>query len=49
MTDEAPSPQLPLGAGGMVAICTEEGRPVHIISKVAIRMEKWMLYVVPSS
>ncbi len=45
--DEMP-PNLPLGAGGAVAIYTSTGQPVHIVSKVAIRMKKWLLYVVPS-
>jgi multidrug resistance efflux pump len=45
---DTPPDQLPLGAGGTVAIYTEEGKPVHIISKVTIRMEKWLLYVIPS-
>jgi hypothetical protein len=39
---------LPLGAGGTVAIYTKVGKPVHIISKVTIRMKKWLLYVLPS-
>ena len=44
-----PPPNLPLGAGGTAAIYTAYGEPVHIISKVAIRMQKWLLYVFPSS
>lgn len=43
-----PPDNLPLGAGGTVAIYTDHGKPVHIISKVSIRMKKWMLYVLPS-
>ena len=39
-----PPPNLPLGAGGDVAIYTDRGKPVHIISKVALRMKKWLLY-----
>jgi multidrug resistance efflux pump len=39
---------LPLGAGGTVAIYTKEGKPVHIISKVTIRMKKWLLYLLPA-
>jgi multidrug resistance efflux pump len=39
---------LPLGAGGTVAIYTDHGKPVHVISKVAIRMKKWLLYVIPA-
>jgi multidrug resistance efflux pump len=41
-------PDLPLGAGGTVAIYTDHGKPVHVISKVAIRMKKWLLYVLPT-
>jgi multidrug resistance efflux pump len=47
LTGEAP-PNLPLGAGGTVAIYTDKGKPVHIVSKVAIRMKKWLLYVLPT-
>jgi multidrug resistance efflux pump len=46
LLDEVAS--LPLGAGGSVAIYTKVGKPVHIISKVTIRMKKWLLYVTPS-
>jgi membrane fusion protein (multidrug efflux system) len=48
LVDDAPPANLPLGAGGTVAIYTDDGKPVHIISKVVIRMKKWLLYVVPS-
>jgi multidrug resistance efflux pump len=48
LIDEVPPANLPLGAGGTVAIYTDYGKPVHIISKVTIRMKKWLLYVVPS-
>jgi membrane fusion protein (multidrug efflux system) len=41
-------PSIPLGAGGTVAIYTKQGKPVHVISKVALRMKKWLLYVIPS-
>jgi multidrug resistance efflux pump len=37
---------LPLGSGGTVAIYTDRGKPVHVLSKIAIRMKKWLLYVV---
>jgi hypothetical protein len=37
-----------LGASGAVAFSTDVGKPVHTISKVAIRMKKWLLYVQPS-
>jgi len=49
LTGASQSVQPPLGAGGSVAIYTDYGKPVHIISKVTIRMKKWLLYVVPSS
>jgi multidrug resistance efflux pump len=48
LIDEDPPANLPLGAGGTVAIYTDRGKPVHVISKVSIRMKKWLLYVVPS-
>lgn len=48
LDEEQPMPEFPLGAGGTVAIYTDHGSPVHIISKVAIRMKKWLLYVIPS-
>jgi multidrug resistance efflux pump len=46
LTEE--TPELALGVGGTVAIYTKVGKPVHVISKVALRMKKWLLYVVPS-
>jgi membrane fusion protein (multidrug efflux system) len=48
LTGEGLPPNLPLGAGGTVAIYTDHGKAVHIISKVAIRMKKWLLYVLPT-
>jgi multidrug resistance efflux pump len=48
LTGDDPSGNLPLGAGGSVAIYTDHGKPVHIISKVTIRMKKWLLFVLPS-
>ena len=38
-----------LGSGGSAAIYTTHGKPVHIISKVVMRMKKWLAYVVPSA
>jgi multidrug resistance efflux pump len=46
--DKAVARKLSLGSGGTAAIYTNHGKPVHIISKVAIRMKKWLAYVVPS-
>jgi multidrug resistance efflux pump len=36
---------LPQGAAGTVAVYTDAGRPVHIISKVALRMGAWLAYL----
>jgi hypothetical protein len=30
-----------------VAIHSDNDKPMHIVSKVAIRMKKWMQYVLP--
>lgn len=46
--DEAVARTLSLGSGGSAAIYTNYGKPVHIISKVVMRMKKWLDYVVPS-
>jgi len=48
-TDQAVARKLSLGSGGTAAIYTKYGKPVHIISKVVIRMKKWLAYVVPSA
>ncbi len=47
-TDEAVARKLNLGAGGSAAIYTTHGKPVHVISKVVMRMKKWLAYVKPS-
>ncbi len=47
--DKAVARKLSLGSGGTAAIYTKHGKPVHIISKVVIRMKKWLDYVMPSS
>ncbi len=41
--------KLSLGSGGSAAIYTKYGKPVHVISKVVMRMKKWLAYVVPSA
>jgi multidrug resistance efflux pump len=48
LTGNEPAPHLPLGAGGTVAVYTREIKPVHVISKVVIRMKRWLSYVIPS-
>jgi len=37
--------QLPLGAGGTVAIYSDVGSPFHIITKITVRIKAWMNYV----
>jgi multidrug resistance efflux pump len=37
--------RIPQGAGGTVAVYTQSGKPVHIISKVALRMSAWLGYL----
>jgi multidrug resistance efflux pump len=46
--DPAIANQLSIGSGGSAAIYTRSGKPTHIISKVTMRMKKWLLYVLPS-
>ena len=48
-SDEAVAKKMSLGSGGSAAIYTKHGKPVHIISKVVMRMKKWLAYVVPSA
>jgi multidrug resistance efflux pump len=47
-TDDAIARKLSLGSGGSAVIYTHVGKATHVISKVAIRMKKWLLYVMPS-
>ena len=47
-TDPAVARKMSIGSGGTVAIYTKRGKPVHIITKITIRMKKWLLYVVPA-
>jgi membrane fusion protein, multidrug efflux system len=48
-SDEAVARTLSLGSGGSAVIFTHAGKPTHMISKVVIRMKKWLLYVLPSA
>ena len=45
LDDEEVARQLPQGAGGTVAVYTDAGKPVHVISKVALRMQSWLGYL----
>jgi membrane fusion protein, multidrug efflux system len=46
--DNEVAQKLSIGSGGSAAIYTSVGKPVHIISKVTMRMKKWLLFVMPS-
>jgi multidrug resistance efflux pump len=46
--DAALARKLSIGSGGAATIYTNKGKATHVISKVAIRMKRWLLYVVPS-
>jgi hypothetical protein len=48
LNDPAVARKLSIGLGGTAAIYTHVGKPTHIISKVTMRMKKWLLYVMPS-
>lgn len=45
LDDAEVSKSIPQGAGGMLAVYTNSGKPVHIISRVALRMSAWMNYL----
>ena len=47
-SDQTVARTLSLGSGGSAVIYTQKGKATHVISKVAIRMKKWLLYVMPS-
>ncbi len=47
-SDDAVARKLSLGSGGSAAIYTQKGKATHVISKVTIRMKKWLLYVMPT-
>jgi multidrug resistance efflux pump len=40
---------VPQGAGGTVAVFTQRGKPVHIITKVVMRMQAWLAYLTSPS
>jgi multidrug resistance efflux pump len=48
LNDPSVAGKLSIGLGGTAAIYTGVGKPTHIISKVTMRMKKWLLYVMPS-
>lgn len=45
LDDNRLTKQLQQGAGGTMAIYTQAGKPVHVISKIAVRMQAWLGYL----
>jgi len=45
LDDEDAKALVPQGAGGMVAVYTQRGKLVHIITKVVMRMQAWLGYL----
>lgn len=39
--------ELGLGTAGSVVIYSSKGKPFHVISKVVVRMNSWMYYLIP--
>ena len=45
LDDQAVARSLPQGTAGTVAVYTNAGKPLHVISKVAMRMSAWLSYL----
>ncbi len=46
LDNEAEEDEMPQSAGAsIIAVYTEKGKPVHVISKVVMRMNAWMAYL----
>jgi multidrug resistance efflux pump len=45
LDDKAAADGLEMGAPGTVAIYTDWGKPFHVISKVTVRMQKWLYFL----
>ena len=45
LDDEAFATTLPQGAAGTLAVYTSEGKALHIISKVTLRIKAWLAYL----
>ena len=45
LNDPGTDALIPQGAGGTVAVYTRSGKPVHIITKVVMRMQAWLGYL----
>jgi RND family efflux transporter MFP subunit len=49
LEDEDADALIPQGASGMVAVYTQRGKPLHIITKVVMRMQAWLGYLTSPS
>jgi multidrug resistance efflux pump len=47
LDDEAVAQELALGTAGTVAVYTDSGTAFHVISKVSVRLNAWMYYLIP--
>ncbi|RLQ23340.1 hypothetical protein DWB85_01950 [Seongchinamella sediminis] len=45
LDDRQVARELPQGAAGTMAVYTGKGKSLHVISKVAIRMNAWLAYL----
>jgi multidrug resistance efflux pump len=45
LDDDELAKQLPLGAAGTTTIYTDFGQPLHLISKITIRIKAWLYYL----
>ena len=45
LNDSGTDALIPQGAGGTVAVYTQSGKPVHLITKVVMRMQAWLAYL----
>jgi multidrug resistance efflux pump len=45
LDNEQQAKELPQGAAGTLAVYTSEGKALHIISKVTLRMKAWLAYL----
>ncbi|TWU16561.1 HlyD family secretion protein [Allorhodopirellula heiligendammensis] len=47
LDDESATTAMAMGTTGMATIYTGSGRPFHVISKVTVRIQAWMYYLLP--
>ncbi|MEO9594645.1 hypothetical protein [Rhodopirellula bahusiensis] len=47
MDDTEAAQRLAVGTSGNVVIYTDHGKAFHVISKVVIRMNAWLYYLLP--